>query len=182
MRKDTLRVGALLLLAVAMASGCARDYGYVSVARAGMEVRLRSDWSSLWAERAKITPEQGKVAIPAGTYRPEMIHLVAEQGAQPGQQGTATWTLTSLGPFGKLQRVQVRESQTTSLEAGLPLLVKVRTRRWGRTVRVDFQITGQAGEVYERAARRNGRRQPAPNVKIVDASGKVLQTGRFEYG
>ncbi|UCF17731.1 MAG: hypothetical protein JSW59_09760, partial [Phycisphaerales bacterium] len=51
-------------------------------------------------------------------------------------------------------------------KAGAPLLVKADVRGAGRNIFIGLRIEGQAGEVYEPGAVRNGRRLPAPTFKI----------------
>lgn len=67
-------------------------------------------------------------------------------------------------------------------KAGTPLIVKADVLGAGQNVSIGLIIEGQAGEVYEPGAARNGRRMPAPMFKVFDESGKVLGSGSFEYG
>lgn len=65
---------------------------------------------------------------------------------------------------------------------GAPLSVKADVQGYGRIVSIGLIIEGQAGEVYEPGAAKNGRRTPAPTFTVYDESGKVLGSGSFEYG
>lgn len=65
---------------------------------------------------------------------------------------------------------------------GVPLSVKADVQGYGQSISIGLIIQGQAGEVYEPAAAKNGRRRPAPTFKVFDESGTVLGSGSFEYG
>ena len=67
-------------------------------------------------------------------------------------------------------------------KAGEPLLVKADVRGAGSYISIGLIIQGQAGEIYEPGAARNGSLMPAPTFKIFDESGKELGSGWFEYG
>jgi len=60
--------------------------------------------------------------------------------------------------------------------------IKLRVTQRGALVSVGFSMIGQAGEDYGIRVVKNGRRLPAPKVKIVDEAGKVLASGKFAYG
>jgi len=137
-----------------------------------------------WGKTTKITRESGAVALPAGTYQPERIALVTEQtgGDALSRTPAGTWSLTCDSEFGQLGRIRVRKDQTTVLKAGPPLVVKAHPHRRGQTVFIDLSISGQAGEVYSPVVYRNRSHRPPPTLKILDASGKVLHTGKFAYG
>jgi hypothetical protein len=74
---------------------------------------------------------------------------------------------------------QVPEGAT---DAGEPLLVRADVRGAGRYISIGLVIQGQAGEIYEPGAARNGRLMPAPTFKVFDESGKTVGSGSFEYG
>lgn len=86
----------------------------------------------------------------------------------------ATWTLGLKGlPY------EIPEGCT---KAGAPLAVMADVAGGGRSISIGLTIQGQAGEVYEPGAARNGRRRPAPTFTVFDESGKALGSGSFEYG
>ncbi len=68
------------------------------------------------------------------------------------------------------------------IKPGVPLSVKADVRGYGRNISIGLIIEGQAGEVYEPGAAKNGRRLPAPRFKVIDESGTVVGSGSFEYG
>lgn len=85
-----------------------------------------------------------------------------------------TWTLGLAG-------VPPRLSEDGS-KPGAPLIVKADVESFGQSVSLGVIIAGQAGEVYEPGAAKNGRRMPAPTFKVLDESGAELGSGSFEYG
>ena len=72
--------------------------------------------------------------------------------------------------------------KNSSIKFGQPLLVKTDTQIKGSNVSINLVVEGQAGELYVGGVKKNGQWQPSPIFKIVDASGKILAVGRFEYG
>ncbi|MHC4740202.1 MAG: hypothetical protein ACYS9Y_14935 [Planctomycetota bacterium] len=69
-----------------------------------------------------------------------------------------------------------------SIKFGQPLLVKTDTQIKGSSVSINLVVEGQAGELYVGGVKKNGQWQPSPIFKILDASGKILAVGKFEYG
>ena len=68
-------------------------------------------------------------------------------------------------------------------KAGPPLLVSTNTLRINdRRLSIGIEVKGQAGERYVGGALKNGKREPEPQFKVVDERGRVLRTGKFEYG
>lgn len=67
-------------------------------------------------------------------------------------------------------------------KAGAPLLVKADVRGAGPYVSIGLIIEGQAGEMYEPGASRNGRTLSPPTFKVFDESGREIGSGSFEYG
>jgi hypothetical protein len=161
------------------ALGCTSNPGYVKVASPGVEVKLGTGWLG----SVTVTPEKGAVALAAGTYYPKAIRLVAEEStSQPSSGKLGTWTLTSTGSFDKVACIQVEKDKTTVVEAGPPLVVRAYTYRRGPWVSISVEVAGKAGEAYALAASRNGVPQPLPRLKIVDESGKVVDSGTLAYG
>jgi len=85
-----------------------------------------------------------------------------------------TWTLG-------LKGVPPRMPEN-GLRPGVPLSVKADVNGSGRSISIGLIIEGQAGEVYEPGAAKNGQRRPAPKFTVLDESGTVLGSGSFEYG
>lgn len=70
----------------------------------------------------------------------------------------------------------------SSIKPGPPLLVRTDTRIKGYTVSIFLVVEGQAGELYVGGVKKNGELEPAPKLKIVNTSGKLLAAGKFKYG
>jgi hypothetical protein len=70
------------------------------------------------------------------------------------------------------------------VKPGPPLTVGTRVRRQGSTMLLDLVIKGQAGETYGPSITKDGKRvrSPAPSFTVVDRSGRVVGSGKFEFG
>ena len=62
---------------------------------------------------------------------------------------------------------------------GVPLSVKADVSGSGRSISIGLIIEGQAGEVYEPGAAKNGRSMSAPKFKVLDKSGTIVGSGSF---
>ena len=113
--------------------------------------------------------------LSARAHRPQHLSLSMKQGGD-------TWQIDSSGPWGKLSKIEVNDNDTTALKLGPPFLIKPKVRKSGSNVSIDFAIIGQASEQYQNFARKNNRSVPAAKAKIIDEAGKVLASGKFEYG
>jgi hypothetical protein len=152
------------------------DAGYISgVTASGVQVDLElrsTDASGRLIQVHGIVPRTE--AAPA-TYKPENIQI---QGTKDGDK----WQMVSRGPWGGLETIRVESGVTTELKVGPPLTVRTDVAAKDEGVSVGLSIFGQAGERYHPGVQKNGERQPAPELKIVDEAGKVLATGNFAYG
>ncbi len=178
MRNRDLPVAIILAGGLAAVTGCAP--GHVSVSTRGAEVHLRRGWSGTTI----VGRGDGDTALNPGIYKTRFVRLSKREANEGGRSSTqgARWILDSHGPFGELRSVVVREGETTVLKPGPPLALEVTAHQRGPEVRIGFQVKGNAGEVYRPVASRSGKRQPRASVRILDASGKVLASGHFEYG
>ncbi len=70
------------------------------------------------------------------------------------------------------------------VKPGPPLTVGTRVRRQGPMMLLDLVIRGQAGETYWPSITRDGKRvrSSAPSFTVVDRSGKVVGSGKFQFG
>jgi len=98
------------------------------------------------------------------------------------KQGGNTWQIDSRGQWGDLSTIRVKNNSTTVLQLGPPFLIKPKVRKSGSRVSIDFAVIGQASEQYQNVARKNNRSVPAAKAKIIDETGNVLASGKFEYG
>ncbi|MBN1346455.1 MAG: hypothetical protein JXQ73_27450 [Phycisphaerae bacterium] len=163
----------LMILCPAFLAGCGGEPGQVRVSAPGTTVSFSTGW---WSS-AQVSSEA--VSVPSGRYTPSSVSL---RMTKPNASQSDTWRLECRGPFGGLGGFQVRPGQLTVLQAGPPLTVKPVTNVRGRDVYVALLIVGQAGEVYTPPVYKNERSLPLPRLKIVDAAGRTLNQGSFEYG
>jgi hypothetical protein len=147
--------------------------GYIKLDVPGATMQLSG---GLWT-RVAVSSDTEKLKVKAGTYRPRRLEIVKEAGPDK-------WRILSLGPWGDLGTIKVNKDETTVVKAGAPILISadVQRRSSSRLISIGPSITGQAGEQYSPRIAKNGRDIGAPKLKIVDESGKVLASGKFEYG
>jgi hypothetical protein len=126
--------------------------------------------------RRQLQVGSGKWQLPAGKYSASIVTL------RQRDDKARLWEVTSYGDAGKLSDFEIREGATLSLKAGPPLQIKPQVSQDARRVRISLLVLGRAGERYSVAARTDGKVVPAPKLRILDESGKVLDSGRFEYG
>ncbi len=150
----------------------------VAVVATGIFVRSRDSSSPAPAPTVEPVPE------PTPALAPEPAPVPAPS-SEPSQQiefsslaatdkNGDTWTLGLAG-----RPPQPPEDGT---KPGVPIVVKADVHGYGQSISIGLIIQGQAGEVYEPGAAKNGRRRPAPTFDVFDESGKVLGSGSFEYG
>lgn len=172
-----------LVLAVGLTSqvrSAATSTGTIKVATPGLVVDV------LAPNGQKVSiPANREVPAPAGTYKTAGI---TQYGQETSGKKPAVWSIQSRGPYGKMKEVAVKSGQTTAIEAGAPLLVKLsvnvaKSAAKGTTVSIGLAVLGQAGESYNTGSVTRGKsRVPPPKVQIVDESGNEVVSGNFEYG
>jgi hypothetical protein len=148
-----------------------RQEGRIKIDTDGVEMQLRSGWFS----KIRITSGADPATVNARVYRPRSISLA-------GQKGGNEWIINGFGPWGKLAKIKVKEDQTTVLKPGPPFNVKTNVRRRGQNLSIGLLVIGQAGEHYSAEVRTRRGSLPAPRLKIVDESGKVLVSDKFKFG
>ena len=147
--------------------------GFIKVTAKGGEAVLSA--RSLFGRGVSVKNAAGEVAVKPGKYNIRKINLSLEDKGE-------TWELTSYGPWGSLNPVEIKTSETTELQFGAPLWCKANVRRRGTIVDIGYSVVGKAGEIYEPTIRKGGRRMPAPEVRILDETGKILASGKFAFG
>ena len=145
--------------------------GYIRIDGSGAELQLGSGLFSTTTIASGLKP----VALRARAYRPKRLSIAMKENGN-------TWRIDSRGPWGKLSKIEVKNDETTVVRLGPPLLIKPKISQRSSLVSVDFSMIGQAGEHYSASVAKNGKRLAAPGLKIVDEAGKVLASGKFEYG
>ncbi len=147
--------------------------GYIKIDTPNINTRmsLRRGW---WSEQ-EVSSGVESVKLPARKYRPKSISLAAKKGGNE-------WIVSGLGPWGELAKIKVKKDQTTVLKPGPPFLIKTNVRRRGQSLSISPLVIGQAGEHYNVRVRTSRGSLPAPGLKIVDESGKVLVSDKFKFG
>jgi len=164
----------------------------VLVIAAGIFVRSRNSSSSSPPPETAPAPEPVPAPEPASAQAPEPEPMPAQppetipaQSPEPEPEIRFS-SLVETDGSGDNWRLGLKaippQLPEGATRAGEPLLVKADVRGAGSYISIGLIIQGQAGEVYEPGAARNGRLMPAPTFKIFDESGKELGSGWFEYG
>jgi hypothetical protein len=79
--------------------------------------------------------------------------------------------------------VEIKPDGGASLPFGGPLTATVQSRREGNSVEFTLNIRGKNGEVYSPdSLTLNGSRLPAPGFEVRDGQGRVVHSGKFEFG
>ena len=147
--------------------------GYIKIDTPGIKTRmsLRRGW---WSEQ-KVYSGVEPIELPARKYSPRRISLAV-------QKGGTEWVISGFGPWGELAKIKVKGGQTAVLKPGPPFNVKTNVRRRGQYLSIGLFVIGQAGEHYDVRVRTRRGPLPAPKLKIVDESGKVLVSDKFRFG
>ncbi len=121
--------------------------------------------------------KENEISVPAGNYR------INNAGFRRKYKG-AIWELQ--GKAGTFQeQFKIKEEETTEINVGAPLKIAVNTTTRmvgnGMVASLAFSIMGGAGETYQYLLK-DGKKVDLPEVLIKNPSGKVVQTGHFEYG
>ncbi|OHB78683.1 MAG: hypothetical protein A2Z25_11665 [Planctomycetes bacterium RBG_16_55_9] len=172
-KKDIL----ISLVIIAVSAGVLYFYvrrtGYIQVdaGKAGVTLQLQSSLFGNTTIRSGPEPTE----VHARVHRPENLRLSLDQNGHH-------CLILSIGPWGNLGQINVKNKQTAILRLGPPLIIKPKVRKNGPMVTIEFDVVGQAGEQYEKFVRRDNRTIAGARLKIVDEAGNVLESGEFRYG
>jgi hypothetical protein len=110
------------------------------------------------------------VLLRAATEGGDRITATDDQGS--------TWKMISV------KDPLLRSLLNRKVKPGPPLTVGARPRRQGSTMLLDLVIRGQAGETYRPSITKDGKPvgTSAPSFTVVGRSGKVVGSGKFEFG
>jgi len=149
--------------------------GTLDVGKANAELMLASD-----SGVHHLKGSEGKWQLPAGKYSAWAVVLSRTDGKQ------AKWTLKSLAGTGRLKNFEILAGETTKFKLGSPLTAKAavdkRKHLFRTVISISPSLVGPSGVEYSVRLERNGKLVPGPSLKILDESGKVLDSGKFEYG
>ena len=164
---------AIIAAAVLLLYSYSQETGQIKIDAGGAAAKLQLAGGLFSKATISSGAEPTKVSVRA--HRPVQLSLSMKQGGD-------TWQIDSRGPWGKLSKISVNNNDTTVLKLGPPFLIKPGVRKSGSNVSIDFAIIGQASEQYQSVIRKNNRSVPAPKAKIIDETGNVIASGKFEYG
>ena len=180
MKKISLLAVAVLALAAMTVQSASRPMGTIKVP-AYLLLELKVDGKPVLVPNGKECPMVAGSYVPAGITAQVLGAAVAKGKAE-------VWSIKSIGPFGKLQKIDIVEGATSEIDAGPPFTVKTiiykaQKTPQGQVVPVGLVILGKAGEQYAANTLKKGLSlAPPPQVQIVDEKGTVLSQGNFEYG
>ncbi len=172
------------------------DYFALRVARDGSEVTVEKTAPRfgtldvgypdaellLWSENGvhHLKGSDGKWKLPEGNYSCYMIRINTTDAKKN------KYMLTCRGNTGKLTDFDIAENKTASFKIGPPLAaqakVNLRREMFRRTAVISASVVGHEGEEYLAGVQKNSEMQPAPGIKILDSAGKVVESGKLEYG
>jgi hypothetical protein len=111
-----------------------------------------------------------------GTYKLQSLSLREQKAGDKPLELSASYAE-------RPPEVRIRDGKTFALKAGPPLRVEVQPRRMASagTVGLSLVLVGSGGETY-RWTRYANRSAAKPAFEVHDATGRVADTGTFEYG
>ncbi len=163
----------------------------LDIARDGASVRIQV-----------VQPKLGKLTVPEGVAEVSIVgpefatkwvdesqrDLILPVGGyyvyayryQHGGVSLYTRDTAAKAPF------EIKAEETTRLDVGGPLGLTVdasQGRGRSSTLHLQLNVLDQAGrEVASLSSGKRHQRPPAPRFKIVNAAGKTIHSGKFEYG
>jgi hypothetical protein len=178
--KKLALLSILLCLAFALALSAEEKAatGALKIATPDVELQLK-----VGDAVRSITSKDGEMTLDAGTYAPVALRILKRETVGEGPKAKeSAWILSSKGPWGGLAAVKIEAGKTTTLSPGQPVTLKADVQQQGDAVTIGCVVVGAAGEQYSPAVTKDGQPQSAPSLKIVDESGKVLDSGAFQFG
>ena len=172
MKKIIILVVLASVVALYVGFAVTAKYGEIVIEGTGVTMKLESLFRA-----AKVSGGGAATRVRTGRYRPMSIVLASDDPSSGG-----VWTITSRGPWGDLESVEVKEDATTRLHVGPPLVLSAAPSGSGRTIPFSFAVKGCSGETYQPTARNGPRTAALPPFQIVAEDGRVLTSGKFEYG
>ena len=147
--------------------------GYVGIDAGGANavLQLRNNWLG----HKTITSGTKPAAISARIYKPLSLNLSKNHDGY-------LWKIESLGPWGNLSRIKVRNNEATAIRLGPPFLIKPEIHKNRSFVSISYAIIGQAGEQYQNLITKNNQAVIGAKLRILDETGNVIESGTFKYG
>jgi hypothetical protein len=110
------------------------------------------------------------VTVPAGKYKIDYYRIHGPEGA----------LLIHQGRIGKA--LQAKAGETTEWKLGGPVTVQVVPRVSNGRVVFSCKAEDAEGLSITSVVGRGGKRTSAPQLKVMDAGGKIVHKGTMEYG
>ena len=177
MKKFAVLLVILALVAAAVVHAAPRKRGAIKLTAKGLVLEMD------FGQKQKLIVTSRAKRLRVGTYTPVSYTLMKR--AKSGKiYKLESRKVTGATPWS----FKVEEGETTELDIGPPLkIVPIEyvsgvSRTGQRTIPVGYRILGKQGEQYQHGIRMGARRLPAPAYQIEDGNGKVLASGKFEYG
>ncbi len=149
----------------------AMDYGKLSVGDTFVRMQLWSDLAgqAVWG--------QGEWKLPVAQYR--ILNLEICRSDNKG-----VWSMTESGSAPTFKAFEIHKDKTTQIpiDKEIQILTYVSGVDKNGLCSVSFNLVGTAGQRYNPALYLNGKRQPAPGIRILDEGDNVLTIGRLKYG
>ena len=173
---------ALVVVGISTVDAKKKAKGKIKLAQKGYVMELEFDGG------VKFNVTSKAKSLPVNTYTPKAFKLMKLDKKRK------IWSLESYGKFtngkstmGPVAEFEIKEGETTELDVGPPLLVRVvvghrSTKNGQKTISINYRIDGKAGEMYRPAPSVGSKRVPAPLFQITDPKGKILAQGKFSYG
>ena len=137
----------------------------------------------LWSDAADQHLLEGRQwQLPIGKYKG--INAILRKTDASGDVWTfGSSSSSALAHPGALDFFTIRPGQTTSIKLGPPFVVKTDVQKGpSGTASISLVLAGCGAEEYQAGFRRNNRRAPEREFKIVDEQGNVLVADKFKYG
>jgi len=148
------------------------QYGTLDLGGEKVDLKLWSD-----AMHMQLKGSDKKWRLPAGKYGISSFKLSEKESEENQMDFKAT-----VSNSGGLSSFEIKPGRTTSMALGPPYKIVTSMDRSGENITLSFLLVGKAGESYLPGAEKDGEMLPEPTFKVFDESGKVVHTGKFEYG
>lgn len=149
------------------------QYGILDLGGAEAKLTLYSD-----AAIQRLEGAAGRWRLPAGRYCAVELELTDRDASGSKWQ----FTMDNHG-MGALGDFEIQPGRTTSFRLGAPFAIKTSMESTRpNEAAISFSFQGQGGQRYKPGATRNGKTVREPSFKVFDRAGKLVHSGRFEYG
>lgn len=153
------------------------EFGTLDLGTMGVELLVLSEYGAYYLNGA-----EPKYKLPAGNYTCWNMAMVQLE------RGRTAYRLDAID-LKDLKAFSIRPDRSTTYKVGQPLILKttvktlnIKNNASEKIVSIGIEVYDQGGIEFNVGIERGGKRLPAPQFKIVDRGGKVLKTGKFEYG